>query len=291
MVLLATTAGWAGYTGIKAVFTQPACAPGRGQAYCIAHAGGQPKFIAGTAAPYSFSIIDAAGKTVTDFKPVHEKLLHLIVVRTDLLEFQHIHPTLDEKTGIFSLADFTLPTDGTYRIFADFMEAGKEQVTIYETITAGDPSAHAPTETIAAKTESSAGDYLVRLKPEGDLKSNAMTTLVFTITKNGLPVTDLEPYLGAYAHAVIIRNGTLEYIHTHPQTDKHAHATNPFAQTAQTHGPSEAQTGTVSLMTTFPFGGDYKLFFQIQHAGVVRTFDFTLPVLQGAAGDHGEEMH
>src|SRR5262245_55067594 len=69
-------------------------------------------FAADTPAVFAFSIVDDEGNTVKNFETVHEKILHLIVVRKDLAFFQHLHPTFDASTGIFTVPDFTLPTTG-----------------------------------------------------------------------------------------------------------------------------------------------------------------------------------
>jgi hypothetical protein len=42
--------------------------------------------------PLRFQILDAGGAPVTRYVENHEKLLHLIVVRNDLVGFQHVHP-------------------------------------------------------------------------------------------------------------------------------------------------------------------------------------------------------
>ena len=49
---------------------------------------------------------------------MHDKPLHLIVVRRDLSGFQHLHPTMapDGTWGI----DLTLAEPGIYRMIADF---------------------------------------------------------------------------------------------------------------------------------------------------------------------------
>ena len=41
--------------------------------------------------------------------------------------------------------------------------------------------------------------------------------LTLTVTKDGQPVTDLQPYLGAYGHLVALRAGDLAYLHVHPE--------------------------------------------------------------------------
>lgn len=47
--------------------------------------------------PLRFRIVDDAGAPVLRFEKPHEKLLHLIVVRNDLIAYQHVHPSLDDR--------------------------------------------------------------------------------------------------------------------------------------------------------------------------------------------------
>ena len=43
--------------------------------------------------------------------------------------------------------------------------------------------------------------------------------LTATVSRDGEPVTDLQPYLGAYGHLVALRDGDLGYLHVHPEGD------------------------------------------------------------------------
>ena len=81
--------------------------------------------------------------------------------------------------------------------------------------------------------------------------------LTFTVTdaKTGAPVTDLEPYLGAPAHMLIVRRDLSDALHEHPE--EHS-----------TGGP------TVSFHPLMPAAGDYKLWIQLQWQGRVFTFPF-----------------
>ena len=81
--------------------------------------------------------------------------------------------------------------------------------------------------------------------------------LTFTVTdvKTGASVTDLEPYLGAPAHMLIVRRDLSDALHEHPE--EHS-----------TSGP------TVSFHPLMPAAGDYKLWIQLQWQGRVFTFPF-----------------
>ena len=51
-------------------------------------------FTAGRTTTWRFKVTDCDGKALRDFEPENGKLLHLIVVRSDLTAYQHLHPQL-----------------------------------------------------------------------------------------------------------------------------------------------------------------------------------------------------
>ena len=56
-------------------------------------------------------------REVTDFDVVHERLMHVFIVRDDLAFFAHEHPERAGR-GLFRLR-FRFPAPGRYRVFAD----------------------------------------------------------------------------------------------------------------------------------------------------------------------------
>ena len=74
---------------------------------------------------------------------MHEKLLHLILVRRDLAHFAHEHPTLGPD-GVFRLR-YTFASGGDYSIFADVAPKGAGAQTLYAPLSvSGKPQAPAP---------------------------------------------------------------------------------------------------------------------------------------------------
>lgn len=156
----------------------------------------------------SFQITGTDGKPLTAYTESHEKLLHLIIVRSDGAYFRHVHPAL-RGDGVWSLP-WTWEAAGTYRVFADFVPEGGETTTLTRTVdVAGEftPVVQKPT------TTASVGGYDVTLT--GGLDSGRLT---FEVTQGGEPVTALEPYLGAFGHLVALRQGDLAYLHVHPES-------------------------------------------------------------------------
>jgi hypothetical protein len=70
-----------------------------------------------------FRIVDRDGRAVRDFDIEHTKRMHVIVVRRDLTEFQHLHAAMGPD-GTWS-TPLRLRDAGSYRVFADFSHAGR----------------------------------------------------------------------------------------------------------------------------------------------------------------------
>jgi hypothetical protein len=238
------------------------------RSYCLKTDSGGKTYLINSSNEYAYSIIDDEGNTLKDFAITHTKPMHVIVVRKDLANFQHIHPEYDQATGIFTLKDLTFPTDGQYRIFADFAPEGGMKdpmdtplvVTISEDVSVG--SNYTP-EPIGSEEQTKTFDgHQISLVTNGALTTGMESMLMFNISQNGKPVTDLQEYLGALGHSVILREGTLDFIHAHP------------VEIAN-------QNGTVSFMVSFPEVGKYKVFTQFQRADKVFVTNFVISVTQG----------
>lgn len=231
---------------------------------------------------YSFSIVDDKGNTLKDFAITHTKPMHVIVVRKDLVYFQHIHPEYNQETGVFTLKDLTFPADGLYRIFADFAPANSKQdamgmasaITLSEGVAVGKIEKYKPQTIGTGETSKTFDGYQVSLNTHGTPMSGQENMLMFTLMQNGKPVTNLEPYLGALGHSVILREDTLDFIHAHPVEDVNA-----------------KQTGNVDFMVDFPEAGKYKVFTQFQINGKVTTTNFVISVSKGEAGQSMESMN
>ena len=220
----------------------------------------------------SFSIVDDQGTTLKDFKVTHDKLLHLILIRKDLNSFQHVHPDFDTSTGQFTLSDLSFPSPGPYRIFADFTPSSAQMgaggmplsVTLSEDVTVS--GTYAAQSVGATERTKTVDGYEVVLTPTPQTAVTGKTMMSYTIKKDGKLITNLETYLTALGHSVVLKEDTLEYIHAHAIQE-----------------PTSTQTGTIDFHVEFPFGGTYKTFTQFKHEGKVHTVEFVVPVTGNAA--------
>ena len=199
-------------------------------------------------------------RPVTSYEPAHGKQLHLIVVRRDLATFQHLHPVLDQATGVWTTTMDTSAA-GTYRVFADVVPEGHDGLTLGTDLAVPGSFRPEPPATTESRT-ARVGGYEVRLT--GDVRAGQTGTLTATVTRNGRPVTDLDPYLEAYGHLVALRQSDLAYLHVHP--DGHP------GDGATPAGP------TIDFAIEVPTTGVYRLFLNFQHDGVVRTAPFVIAV-------------
>lgn len=219
---------------------------------------------AGQPHDFAFRILGPDGAAVTEFTPTHDKQMHLILARRDLSGFQHVHPTMD-TAGTWRIP-MTFAAAGDYRAFADFAPRGSQ-----DAITLGADVAvagnYAPTALPVPTHTATVDGYTVEL--EGNLAPGRTSKLTLTVSKDGLPVTDLQPYLAAYGHLVALRDGDLAYLHVHPDG-----------------APGDGRTKAGPQITFFaeiPSTGDYRLYLDFQHEGTVRTAEFTATAGQQGA--------
>lgn len=161
------------------------------------------------------NVKNAKGDLVRDLQIVHEKPLHLILVSDDLAEFNHLHPE-PQPDGSYRVG-FTFPHGGTYRLYADFTPTGTSQIVErYRVDVSGTPTPRVALTEDKSFTKSSGG-LRVNIQPAEPLRAGREVLLNFNVTDEatGKPVTDLQQYLGALAHFVIITEDTSKYLHVH----------------------------------------------------------------------------
>ena len=273
--------------------------------------------VSGEPSTWSLHILDAAsGQPVPEFSPSHEKLMHLIVVASDLSWFNHIHPEY-KGNGVFDVTT-TLPRAGSYKIYADYTPTGGSQEIAQHEFTTGD-ARQSPLSFQQVADVTVSGGWMVKAtqsRPEGEpdvagdstyqvammpmpgrITAGKDVMLHFQVRNaNGQPLTALEPYLGAMGHAVILSSDTKTYLHTHPMEEgmagmdhgseeEIAHGGHGHGeQSPERHDHDAEREGKgsggsdVIFHTNFPAPGLYKVWGQFQHHGRIITAAFVLRV-------------
>ncbi|HWO74345.1 MAG TPA: hypothetical protein VNM69_00345 [Bacillus sp. (in: firmicutes)] len=191
----------------------------------------------------SIAIKDKTGELFDELEVNHEKLLHLIIISSDMELYKHLHP---EKigAGMFEVNQ-ELP-DGEYKAFIDIKPIGKTYQVNPISFTIGENhrgdhqyATLKPSESMTVKKDK----YQVTMNPSS-LNVNEEIKLSFDL--NG---TKPEQYLGALGHVVILDEAANEYIHVHPLKGEE-----PVFAT------SFDQPGLYKVWAEFKFNGDVFVF-------------------------------
>jgi hypothetical protein len=226
-----------------------------------------PKAIqAGEPAQLAFTFKESDRKVSLEIS--HEMKVHLMTISEDLTWFRHIHPE-EQKDGSYTITE-TFPYSGRYLIFTDFKPADAAPIVNKKIIEVKGNTNNNKADN-SEKFISEVDGYKVTLENGNDFKSNRTQSLKISIKQNGKALTenDIQQYLGANAHIVMIGRSDKEYLHIHPVTDKR------FPVYAETHIEKP---------------GIYRIWVQFKSDEKVHTADFTVNV-KGEHNDNSERKH
>lgn len=255
---------------------------------------------AGETAALILTVRDAGGKAVRDLPVVHEKPMHLLVISKDLNEFYHIHPE-PQADGSYRVAH-TFPNGGDYKLYVDYTPKDSAQVVDQIPLkVSGNPRAAVVLREEASDTKTVDG-LRVTMRPDKALRAGQELMLNFAVAdeRTTKPVTDLQPYLGALAHFVIVSEDGVDFLHAHPMektemaadhggggghdATPHAHGDEMKTGGATAPKPSASE---VSAHTSFPRAGLYKVWAQFQRGGRVSTVPFVVRVGKSESASMG----
>ncbi|MDG4794096.1 hypothetical protein [Micromonospora sp. WMMD1082] len=214
------------------------------------------EFTAGQPGELRFQIRDGQRRAVTRFAVVHDKPMHVIVVRRDMTGYQHLHPTM-AADGTWSVP-LTLPQPGIWRAYADFTalaDDGRQTATTLgvDLVAPGD---YTPRALPAPATTTTVDGFTVAY--QGSPQPGLTVPVSFRVTGPEGTSPVLARYLGAYGHLVALREGDLGYLHVHPE--------------------AELVGGAIQFWLTTPGPGRYRLYLDFATGGEVRTAEFTVSV-------------
>lgn len=210
-----------------------------------------------------FRVLDPRTRQpVTAFEPLHERVFHLFILGNDLEYFAHVHP--EQRPDGFLELDVELPRPGPYRLIADFLPTGgAPQLVEKSIVTAGYTGSLAPQVSLTPQ----AGDNVVDgtrvslIIPPPVAGREQLVTFELTDERTGKPVTDLEPYLGATGHLLVVSADLSVAFHSHP-----------VAVITSQFGP------TIVFQIVFPRAGMYRMWVQYQRQGKVGTASYSVQI-------------
>ncbi len=243
--------------------------------------------VAGVPTTLTAKLTDAQGNPALLYIDM-EKILHMVIISKDQQVFAHIHPDdfapLTEeniRTSTFTFRH-TFPKPGTYIVALDYAHGITLGSTRFVVQVDGVPQESAAPATYPSR--GTFGGYDVSLS-YGIPKAGEAALLTYEFTKDGKPVTTLEPYLSAAMHVAVVKNDLSSFVHTHgeihppgvpypPVRIKNGQVVHSMASmyTPPQFGPR------VEAHLVFPTAGRYTVWGQFKVGGEVIPTAFTVDV-------------
>lgn len=216
------------------------------------------------------TVVDAeTGDPVTDLTRSHEAWMHFIATREDLGTFAHVHPKPTGRPGELQV-QVTFPTAGTYVVNTEFREQG-EMADVHQrqliTIAGNAPE---PVILTAGPRTVVVNGIEVALVGEAVVGESSDLHFNFTDATTGEPIGDLQPFLAAAGHVVVMKADAQTFSHEHAEVED-AQGRPVFALPGETFGPE------LDVHAEFDTPGVYQLWGQFRLAnGDVLTVPFTV---------------
>jgi hypothetical protein len=190
-------------------------------------------------------------REVVDFDVQHEKLMHVFIVSEDLAEFAHEHPEL-AAPGVFRLTHrFARPV--RYRVFADVAPRDAGGQILSATVSVG--GVLSPTA-VPTPGRPDVG-LALELPPGGVPVGRTVTVTARLRDAKGQPIRDLEPWLGALGHLLLVHRDAATFAHAHPD-DRES---------------GIGRDGRLPFLVRLPKPGWYKGWLQFRRGGRIETVE------------------
>ena len=215
----------------------------------------------------AFTITGSDGIPVTRFDPPAGggSVLDVAVIRRDVAGYTRLHATLGPD-GVWR-APMTFPGEGVWRLYAAFTPTGGPALDLGTDLHVPGPYGAFTFPTENRTGMCGASDEQVRV--DGVLLPGGESRLYATVSRDGVPVTDLEPVTGgAFGAMTAVRQGDLARVPVRPDVSG--------AADGDRAGPG------VAFTTSVPAPGSYRLFLDYRSGGELRSCEFTLPTATGS---------
>lgn len=213
-------------------------------------------------------------KTIDDLQITHEKYIHLILVRNDGGDFLHLHP--EQQSDWARSTSLNFPSAGKWTVYADINSKEFWPQIIKDSLTIEGNTTNFivnPVQSTGVVITQSGIDFNITRDTPNIISANNFYVNINSGT--------LENYLWAKGHMVAINLSDMGYSHVHPNENK----------AADSLFNSNAGKWT-SFMAHFERAGTYRIFIQVQIAGVIYTLPLSIEVPEeiswaGNIGEHG----
>lgn len=168
------------------------------------------------------TLATSSGKPISpaDLLKVHTRLLHLMIIDPQMMDYHHVHPRPLSEEGKWGFS-FTPRYGGDYHFFADFTPAAT-RLGLYAnadlTVEGDAPSEDAVRVAHRPSWEQLVEGYRFVLEPsQGLVRANEEALIKLTVVNDEGGEVPLRPVMGAYAHVVAFDAARTGFAHLHPQ--------------------------------------------------------------------------
>ncbi|HQR05627.1 MAG TPA: hypothetical protein PLN21_02340 [Gemmatales bacterium] len=168
---------------------------------------------AGTPTKFSIMVHDKQGSMLKDLETTHEKLVHLIFIDKNMATFSHLHPEV-AADGMMTVSH-TFASGGEFYVYADIKPRGKEMETVRSTVSVKGDASPPASLTSAMPVVVTGNGWTSKVTVDPTRVGESTVSFEFKNTE-GKPLLDMQPYLGAMGHLVIVNTKDGDYAHAHP---------------------------------------------------------------------------
>lgn len=234
---------------------------------------------------------------VSDLQIVHERALHTFIVARDFTSFAHLHhedfspwTDADRAAGRFRFP-YRFPAAGDYRIVSEFVHRDRAFSKRFDVqVGRATRGTRAPVD-LSRERLVDGYRVVLRASPEKPVAGHE-TELVFELSRDGKPVTNLALWLGAEVHLAIWREDGEQFGHSHSYTPAMArmmaamqghrmdatHSAAMMLKMMATPAQLVYPGPEVPVRHVFPTTGRYRLFMQCAPGGAALVVPFVLDV-------------
>ncbi len=193
------------------------------------------------------------------FDIVHEKPMHLIVVRKELDGFRHEHPELMPDGSFVLKHEFTHA--GEHHLFADVAPKGAGSQILFAKLNVSGKIGRPTKQSLSLKGNGGATTVEI-VPPEYPIETNRTKSIsvAFRDTADDRPVSDLGNYLGAKAHLILIHEDAVTFVHSHPDDRQ----------------TSTSSDGVIPFLVRLPKPGVYRAWLQFIRGGTLSTAELEI---------------
>jgi hypothetical protein len=219
---------------------------------------------AGKPVSLTLTLKDKYGRPLrpVDLDIIHAEPVHFFAVDGSLTDYVHLHPVPGANDGEW-VASF-IPHKNTYRAWVEIEPKGDNDqfVPLQMGGVVPNPTALGKEDVLTATANGLRFTLTLAMPP----KAGEGTLAILNVySDDGLPVTSLEPIMGAYGHLVGFDKNIESITHIHPSG-------------AEPDSDSSRGGPVMNFQLMPKVSGMHRLFLQVKHKGEVITVPFTLYV-------------